>query len=507
MARVTQTERGSGGSPGPNLGFAAAKGFTYVTAQAVLLKMSSVLGQVALAWLLEPRHFGLVGLCYSVTSLIGVMQNLGLGNVLVQRQRAYQRWAGPILWLSLSVGCVAGFVMFAAAPVVARIYDEPGVTGLIRVVAVGAPLTALMIVPMARLQIDLQFRTLAIVGIAQGVGQMVLSVLFAYLGFGAYSFVLPLPLVAIAVNVVLWTIVGVGFPWRPRFRKWRYVAGDGLVLTLGRGSFSLISQGDYIVLGMMYASETVGTYFFAFNLSLQFVSLIAPRVVRVLFPVLSRMQATPQRQFSAFVRVQRTVAHVTLPAALLQAAIAAPLIHLVFEPKWYDAIPLVQILCLGVMFAGAAWGNTALLFAQRRYWTFLVVGLVSVGVFYPLAVVGAYYGGAMGIAIGVAVYNVIAVAVGIYATIRPFGGRLADVVRVYRLPLLLSLVAIGPVWLATLGLGGTRMTDILRLGIVGGVSVVAYWFLLGIADPGSRSELLLPLRAFRQSRTAAAHGD
>ena len=100
----------------------------------------------------------------------------------------------------------------------------------------------------------------------------------AYLGFGAYSFAIPLPIAPrCAVAAMTWQVA------KPPVKKCAsfqigYLVGDSLTLA-DVAMMSLVGQGDYMVLGLARFPDTaIGTYVFAFNIALQPFRFIAPRV-------------------------------------------------------------------------------------------------------------------------------------------------------------------------------------------------------------------------------------
>ena len=67
------------------------------------------------------------------------------------------------------------------------------------------PFSGLDIVADAKLTSELKFGYLAVVKWLTAVGTMGLSIIFAKMGLGAYSFVLPLPIVTVMRLVLLWS--------------------------------------------------------------------------------------------------------------------------------------------------------------------------------------------------------------------------------------------------------------------------------------------------------------
>ena len=58
---------------------------------------------------------------------------------------------------------------------------------------------------------------------------------------------------------------------------------------------------------------------------------------------------------------------VGMPAALLQALVAVPLLRTLFNERWWDAAELLQILSLAMAFQLVGQSTSSMLKSQRRY--------------------------------------------------------------------------------------------------------------------------------------------
>src|SRR5262245_29080672 len=101
---------------GPTLTGRTARGFAWLLAQTVVDRLVSASGQLALAWLLRPDDYKLLALVYTVTTFAGLLQQAGLGQVLIQRHAKFARWATPVFWMALTLGVVAGGATAAISP-------------------------------------------------------------------------------------------------------------------------------------------------------------------------------------------------------------------------------------------------------------------------------------------------------------------------------------------------------------------------------------------------------
>src|SRR4051812_30808575 len=366
----------------PSLAGHAARGVGWLLLQTGGAKVVALGAQVVLAWLLRREDFGLLSKTFTVAALPGLLYQVGLREVLLGRTtsvRRVDRWAGPATWMAAGLGGLSAALMLAVAPLAARVLYPLRVAGdatvgdrrqlvlMVAVLAWAAPILSLGNVPVAQLQARLRFRAVAGVNFLQFATISVLSVVFALAGFGAYSFVLPWPLAAMARLVVLWGLSPPPLPLRPMFNRWRHLAGDTAHVLAARALSLVTELGDYVVLGRFHPDAVVGVYYFAFNLSLQTAMLLALNLDGVLMPVLSKLRDDPVRQRAAFLSAAQAIALVGIPICLLQAVVADPVVRLIFDLKWYAAIPVLQVLSIGMAFRVVTHPAQSLMRAQGRF--------------------------------------------------------------------------------------------------------------------------------------------
>jgi len=85
----------------------------------------------------------------------------------------------------------------------------------------------------------------------------------------------------------------------------------------------------------------------------------------------------------------RILALVVLPPSFLQTAISGPVLHLLFGDKWTRAVPLLQILSIGLAFEVVPCVAGALLNAKGRFAMNLHWTLFAMPFFMASIIVGA----------------------------------------------------------------------------------------------------------------------
>ena len=471
-----------------SLGQVTAIGAVWLILQNAGGRAIGFLAQIAIAAILSPKDFGAVGLAYTVSTFGAVLVNFGIESVLLQRQKTIRFWLVPAFWYSFGLGSVSFIVVTVAGPIAGRIYGLPQIAILAAIIGLSMPITALAAVPTVLLRARYQFRMIASLGLAETLLIQGLTIGFALSGLGAYSFVLPLPMVAVLRTITVWLITRPDLSglWR-KISRTKYLMNSSLAV-FGTGLvLSAISQGDYVVLGILGNATAVGIYFFAFKLASQPLLLMAMSLSSVLFPALSQLRTTPKAQGEAALRAAKLMGLLIMPLAFLQAGLIEPAIHLVFQTKWNASIPIMQILSIALGFDAIAWIASTLLTAQRGFQRQFLYMLGFAPIFFVLIIIGGWHGQPVGVAIGVAIYYILITPIYSYTIFRRSNASLLRLIALYLVPASIALLSIcGALLLTTaLQLSG----NIVRIALISSFDITFYTVLLRLVDRSGFDEI------------------
>lgn len=472
-----------------SLGAAGTSGALYFLSQTVVGKVANFLGQIVLAWFLTPDDFGRASLALGVAFFANTLQRAGVAEVLVQRAANFSHWSNAGFWLSFTIGTATSLAMVGLAPFVASFYNDPGVKGLVLILSTQVFLNALATVPAAQLQVQLRFRVLAAFGLLASVATVGLSVTFAGLGFGVLALILPLPIIEAVRTVCFWLIARPALRFTPEISRWRYMVGDSVLLLVSGILVAIPWQLDYVILGILYDDKSVvGMYFWSRNLSTQTLQLLSINVAAILLPSLALMREQPVRQLAAFKRAASILTLIAIPACVLQAAIAAPFITLVFGEKWQAGARLVQVFSIGWALMTTSHAAISMLKAQGRNGWLIIYAIASAVAFAGLVwVATTVVGGALGAAYGMLIYAWSSGPVLVYLALVGSGGTWRDVRDILQAPLLSALVAFGFALLITAAIPellGSHGRFVAMLGMVL-VMLLTYATLLRYFAPGA----------------------
>jgi len=323
-----------------NIGHRAVSGgFVTVSAQGAKFVLN-FLAAAVLARLLNPRDFGLVGMVLGVTALVGVFTQLGLSIATIQREKITQAQVSNLFWINVAFSGLLALISVALAPLTAKFYHDPRVTGIMLALSITFLLTGSTVQHQALLTRQMRFPALAVIDVSSATIGFGLACLLAWHGFSYWALVAQQLATTGCALILMWMTSG----WRPnlpsRNSGVKPLVSFGAHLSLADfvGQFS--ANSDSILLGRFFGAAPLGLYTRAQVLLARPVNQIITPVNNVLIPVLSRLQHDPDRYRRSYMRAYGTLALVVFSFAAMCLALARPLVLTILGPKWAGAVPL-----------------------------------------------------------------------------------------------------------------------------------------------------------------------
>lgn len=460
--------------------------------QTLVAKILNFANQVVLGWFLVPEDFGRVVSALTVGVIATICQETGMREILIRRYRRIHLWSPPAFWVAGLFGIVSAVSIALLAGPAERWFRSPGLAPLVYLVAATALVHGFSVVPHASLLAALRFRAMAWVTFWQTVVTVAFSIFLASRGWGAYSVILPYPIVAIGRGIALYALTRPRVTWRLQLRRWRFVAVDSLQAFIGFACITLVSFADYFLIGRYFDGATQGRYYFAFNLSMQTIMVLGLNLQAVLFPTLSRMQDERARQVGGFLRACGMLAVLGAPACLLQAPAAEPLLRGVWQDRWIGAAGILAVLSLGMTFRLFHLPTVGLILAQGRFTAFMLLQILGLASFVTLVWASAAFGqGLMTVVWTVAGYFLLEAVVTLAVALRGVAGKWREIARMLFPPLVAGGMATGGAWYAS------RMVHIsgwpgpwVQLLVCGGVGLGLYVAIGAVIMPERLRDLL-----------------
>jgi O-antigen/teichoic acid export membrane protein len=428
---------------------------------------------IVLARLLAPHDYGVAAMVLVFSSLVAVFSDLALGAALVQRPNLTEDDCSTVFWTSLAAGVAFTLAGFALAGPIADFYGQPEVRWLFMAMSVSFVVTSAATVQSTLLVRTMQFRSLELRTMLSVVIGAAVGLWAAVEGYGAWAIILQQVAGSIASTALLWAVT----PWRP---KWRYsvaalrsLAGFSGNVFGTRLLFYVNRNVDNLLVGRFLGAASLGAYSIAYTIMLVPYNQVASPVQEVLFPAMSRMQDDLPRMAAGWLRSNRLIACISLPALVGVAVIAPDLVDVVLGAKWRVATPVIQILIwVGLLQSIQRLNSTVLQACNRTRDMLRYSVIVSCGSLAAF-VIGLHWG-VVGVATGYALSSTVIEPYYTWLTTRALRISLLDLGRALHGVVEACLVMGAAVLAVRVGLTDAGVATPLRLALEIGAGIVTF---------------------------------
>jgi PST family polysaccharide transporter len=301
---------------------------------------------VALGRLLSPRDFGLAASAMVVIWFLRIIVDAGFSRLLVQRPDFDRIFADTAFWTAGLLGLAFAVVTFAAAPLCALLFGQPGLTPLVRALSVIFIFVGIDSTPTALLQRELKWRALATRRLSATAVSAPVAIGLALSGAGAWALVGQQLVLEGLTMLLLWFLMS----WRPRFQfsrsAFRELFQFGSRYSILRIFTYLGTNVDNLLIGVFLGPVALGYYVVAYRIFTVLNELCVTTIQNVALPAFSRLQGDRRSLNEAFYRASASAALLSVPAYAGLAVVSAQLVPAVFGHKWHTSVPVLELLTL-----------------------------------------------------------------------------------------------------------------------------------------------------------------
>jgi O-antigen/teichoic acid export membrane protein len=351
--------------PVGGLGNAAARGTSITLAMQCVRFALQFCSLVVLARLLTPSDFGIVAMVTAIVGVADILRDFGLSSAAIQAKTLNNAERSNLFWVNVGIGCIGAVVILLCTPLITRLYGEHKLAPIIFSLAWVLIISGVNTQFNAELSRGLRFKALAFADIgAQGLG-IGAAITVAALGGGYWAIVVQ----QIVVAVMTLTFNMAVCRWRPGLprrsvsitRFFRFGGGVLGTQLIGYATKNI----DNIAVGAYWGAGPLGLYSRAYQLLMTPLAQINAPLTRVALPVLSRVQEDDVVYARYLKKAQLVGCYLTATVFAMCAALANPLVAVLFGPKWHGVAPIFALLAIGGVFRSIS---------QISYWIFLSRG-------------------------------------------------------------------------------------------------------------------------------------
>lgn len=371
-----------------------ASTFAYALTAAIKLGSSLILTR-----LLNPEAYGIFGILLSLLFIVELLSDVGTTALLIRHPRGNDRQFVHTVWTVRLIRSLLNFsLVFFAAPLIARLYSAPILTGAFRVLSLWFLISGTESMSFALAQRDRKARISNYTDLVTSAIMTVFVIGAAELLHNHYALIfgalLQRALLSFASHF-FYKEVGVGIAFdrealAEQFRFARFVIPSSC-LTI------LLSQYDKLILLKFFDLSIVGIYTVAGNMLAPITGLISHNARVVLYARCAEYFRTNRetacaRYYSENHRL--LLVGVLIPAIL--AGLSYPAVSILYDARYAMAGRVLMIISLGAVLLAFQQASENLLVAYGKTHMVLTANVIRVAFVIPASILGFYIFGLYG---------------------------------------------------------------------------------------------------------------
>ncbi|MDJ0710568.1 MAG: lipopolysaccharide biosynthesis protein [Woeseiaceae bacterium] len=296
--------------------------------------------------ILSPADYGMMAMAMVLTSLLFLINNIGLDSVLIQRPNLDERMRAQIFGTVIVTNVLCFLLMILAAEPLARFFNEPELTILIQVLAIQFLILVFEALPLSAMERELDFKKRSIVEFVTMLATSLITLALALAGTGVWALVIG-HLAAQASRILGFNLI-TRCLCRPRFslRGMKDVFSFGGFVSVDKILWFVFAESDKFVGGKMLGKDLLGFYSVANHLASLPINKIAGLITSVAFPAFSKIHLDLQAVRSYLLKAVRMMSLFAFPVFFGMSSVAHSAVVLFLGDKWLGAIVPLQILAI-----------------------------------------------------------------------------------------------------------------------------------------------------------------
>jgi O-antigen/teichoic acid export membrane protein len=314
---------------GPGLGTKVARGVAWAGAAQAIIAIADMISWmlVTIFWVAGDQ-LGVVGAVIPFYTALDYIADLGVSSALIQHDDHTPERVSTVFWLNMMISTGLFVLLLGLGPLYAWFQHTPLIAWLL--IAYGAKLFLqnLYAIPFAMLRKELRFAEVAKARVVAHLGESVGRIVFAYLGFGVWSFTLATLTRALLFGVIMQAI----HPFMPRlvFRPREVISyvKFGARTAASNVLYQLYTSADAPIVYHYFGPEMAGIYTLADQFILEPVKTIANVVIDVAYPTFAKLRTDRRAAAAQLIKFTRLNLLAVLPYTVLLLLISPEILNL-----------------------------------------------------------------------------------------------------------------------------------------------------------------------------------
>ena len=323
-----------------------AKGLLWGGMSTGMQQVLNLVFGIILARKLGQADYGMIGMLAIFSAIAASMQEGGFISALNRKKEVTQRDYNAVFWMSILTSVCFYVLFFVTAPLIARFYNEPALTGLARYSFLSFLFVSFSIAPRAYIFRNMMVRQSSIISIVAVLLSGIVGIVMAYRGYAYWGLATQQIVFTLTVSVLNYWFSG----WRPSLRIDLHPIRELLGFSSRLIATNIITAANAnilsVLLGRYYKATEVGDFTQANKWNTMGHSLITNMLYTIAQPVLTQTDEDRARQKHVFRKLLRFTAFVSFPVMLCLALVSEEFIVILITEKWLASAHILRVLCL-----------------------------------------------------------------------------------------------------------------------------------------------------------------
>lgn len=331
--------------------FSVKRALLMSTGERYFLLVSNFLTAALVSRILTPQEIGVSIIGMAILAMVMSLREFSSSSFLIQREKlSNDDISCAFTVMFVLTGIVSAFLVLAA-PALARFYDEPNLVPYFRVIAICQLLDCFFIIINALLRREMKFGKVASINITGAVTGSIATISLALMGFSymsfAYAWLIGSALaagLAVLLRPHLWM-------FRPSLRNWRAMVSFGGYNGAIAMLYRIFEALPLLLLGRFISPHAVALFNRTMMIGAVPDKLVLSGAMSVVLPAFAAEVREGRDLKLPYLKALSFITALHWPALLLISVLAYPAVEIVLGPQWMEAVPLVQIVTIALLFS------------------------------------------------------------------------------------------------------------------------------------------------------------
>lgn len=370
----------------------------------------SIAATMYLSRVLTPRDIGIITVALAIVGLTHILRDFGVSNYIIQEKNLDDIRLGATFGVTLLTSWLMGGIIVLASGPASRLYDEPGIGSVMRVMSLNFLIIPFGSIVLTLLRRDGNFGALYWIKTLGRISYSATGVLLAWLGFSFMSMAWASVTGNIVTAVMAYVYMPSNLRLRPRFSGWSQIMEFGVLSVAANLVIELGARGSDLIIGRLVGIPQTGIYSKAQGLPAAFRENFMDAIWSVTISKFAASHRADAEMRTDFLQYTTYITAFAWPFFVYSGLMLFDIIRFLFGTQWDAAVPVGQILCVASFIGVLGSLNWVVVLAKGEMRTnlkiqapvqFVNLALLAIGCLWGL--VGAAYATVVGAVVGLVV--------------------------------------------------------------------------------------------------------